>query len=667
MKQLYRPQTKPLCALFDGPQKRYDEPSRQAFFRVENVVFYEQSITFFFCSVNAFDKSSAFTLSRNYIFALFYVHLGAKRSPYTTFGEQPRRKKFTEGKGINMEKKTVRCTFYGLRSIYDVDLRDQMHDAIKKVVEENESIEFLIYLKDSVNLMFLTEAMLFRTSHPEKNIKVIKVGAPDDEHPVNENTMKRLSFLNRYDPDLPLGLFDGLVIADEYSGKAKKDNPGYMMHRVHSIQRWVFAQCDTIFTYDYAAFADSESFEIDILRKNKDKTVIELGSKRTEERIIELAEGLDEKRKDILKRLWEGASYAQIAIKYNYGVSAEIYNHVKTGEGEHYYVDNVCACGKLETIDATAMTADELKAAVADQLAAGETDITVTLKPDAPAEMITAIRRAICDTEGVADGSIHLTLKGVTTIPGTTNWDGVAFGPRNAQWDENNVEIVSHEEVTQLASINLPDVTEIGAQAFLDCSNLTSITAPKVQSIGDWGLQSTAITSIDMPLLKEAGYSAFCRTALTEVSLPSLETAGVIVFGHCEQLRTVDLPKLQNLSQQLFTRCTSLVSVSAPAATSMGINVFKGCSELVSITLPGVTELTNEAFAECTKLENITLGSVITSVNVNLFAGEALSSGITLTLHPDQANAEGDLKATAGTNVEWGGFTWKEVKFSATE
>ena len=334
------------------------------------------------------------------------------------------------------------------------------------------------------------------------------------------------------------------------------------------------------------------------------------------------------------------------------------------------------ACGADMTVVATvtdgsttlsASDAATLNQAVTAILETGSRTFTVELPADAEAGMITAIRRAICDTEGVADGSIHLTLKGVTTIPGTTNWDGVAFGPRNAQWDENNVEIVSHEEVTQLASVNLPDVTEIGAQAFLDCSNLTSITAPKVQSIGDWGLQGTAITSIDMPLLKEARYSAFCRTALTEVSLPSLETAGVIVFGHCKQLRTVDLPKLQNLSQQLFTRCTSLVSVSAPAATSMGINVFKGCSELVSITLQGVTELTNEAFAECTKLENITFGSVITNVNVNLFGGEALSSGITLTLHPDQANAEGDLKATAGTNVAWGGFTWKEVKFSATE
>ncbi len=340
---------------------------------------------------------------------------------------------------------------------------------------------------------------------------------------------------------------------------------------------------------------------------------------------------------------------------------------VKVTPWEEKEIDGGVATEALSSINATAMTPDKLNAAVTKALEEGETDITVTLKPDAPAEMITAIRRAICDTDGVAEGSIHLTLKGVTSIPGTTNWDGVAFGPRNAQWDENNVEIVSHEEVTQLASVNLPDVTAIGAQAFLDCSNLTSITAPKVQSIGDWGLQGTAITSIDMPLLKEARYSAFCRTALTEVSLPSLETAGVIVFGHCKQLRTVDLPKLQNLSQQLFTRCTSLVSVSAPAATSMGNNVFKGCSELVSITLQGVTELTYEAFAECTKLENITFGSVITNVSVNLFGGEALSSNITLTLHPDQANAEGDLKATAGTNVAWGGFTWKEVKFSATE
>ena len=216
---------------------------------------------------------------------------------------------------------------------------------------------------------------------------------------------------------------------------------------------------------------------------------------------------------------------------YNYGVSAEIYNHVKTGEGDHYYVDNVCACGKLETIDATAMTADELKAAVADQLAAGETDITVTLKPDASAEMVTAIRRAICDTEGVADGSINLTLKGVATIPGTTNWDGVAFGPGDI-YDEAG-EIVDQELVTQLASINLPDVTEIGAQAFYFCENLVSVSAPKAQTIGAQAFGYTALTSVEFPELTTIPTDMFSGTwTLSSAKFPkvtTIEQGGLLV------------------------------------------------------------------------------------------------------------------------------------------
>lgn len=182
-------------------------------------------------------------------------------------------------------------------------------------------------------------------------------------------------------------------------------------------------------------------------------------------------------------------------------------------------------------IDAAILTADELNATVTKALEAGETDIEVTLKPDAPAEMITAIRRAICDTEGVADGSINLTLKGVTTIPGTTNWDGVAFGPGDI-YDEAG-EIVDQELVTQLASINLPDVTEIGAQAFYFCENLLTVSAPKAQTIGAQALGYTALTSVEFPELTTIPTDMFSGTwTLSSAKFPkvtTIEQGGLLV------------------------------------------------------------------------------------------------------------------------------------------
>ena len=104
-------------------------------------------------------------------------------------------------------------------------------------------------------------------------------------------------------------------------------------------------------------------------------------------------------------------------------------------------------------IDATTTTPGELNFALTEVLETGATDITITLKPDAEPEMITAIHRAICDTEGVSDGSIHLTLKGITTI-GYQAFYGCS----------------------SLASINIPaSVIKIDDYAFEDCSGLDCI------------------------------------------------------------------------------------------------------------------------------------------------------------------------------------------------
>ena len=210
--------------------------------------------------------------------------------------------------------------------------------------------------------------------------------------------------------------------------------------------------------------------------------------------------------------------------------AATLYS-VKVTPWEEKEIDGGVATEALSSINATAMTPDKLNATVTKALEEGETDITVTLKPDAPAEMITAIRRAICDTDGVADSSIHLTLKGVTTIPGTTNRDGVAFGPGDIYGEAGK--IVDQELVTQLASINLPDVTEIGAQAFYFCENLVTVSAPKAQTIGAQALGYTALTSVEFPELTTIPTDMFSGTwTLSSAKFPkvtTIEQGGLLV------------------------------------------------------------------------------------------------------------------------------------------
>ena len=188
-------------------------------------------------------------------------------------------------------------------------------------------------------------------------------------------------------------------------------------------------------------------------------------------------------------------------------------SYVRVLDWDEEEIDGGMAEEVLSTIDATAMNTDELNAAVSRALVAGETSITVTLAADAPVEMITAIRRALRDTEGVADGSINLTLKGLTAIPDHSD---------NA-----------HDNVLELNSINLPDVVTIGKKAFYGCENLVFVTAPKVQTIGEMAFTATALTSVEFPELTTIPSAIFNATySLSSAKFPkvtTIETVGLLI------------------------------------------------------------------------------------------------------------------------------------------
>ena len=141
-------------------------------------------------------------------------------------------------------------------------------------------------------------------------------------------------------------------------------------------------------------------------------------------------------------------------------------------------------------------------------------------------------------------------------------------------------------------------VTLIGEQAFLTCSELTSVKLP------------STITSI--------GVRAFFNcSALVSVDIPSAVTSfGEGAFIYCSSLQSVEIPEgTAEVSENMFNGCSSLTSVTLPSTiVSIGNTAFAGCSALTTLDVKASVPPTcgTDVFANVDKDKctlNITLGS----------------------------------------------------------
>ena len=110
----------------------------------------------------------------------------------------------------------------------------------------------------------------------------------------------------------------------------------------------------------------------------------------------------------------------------------------------------------------------------------------------------------------------------------------------------------------------------IGAYAFKNCSDLTSLTLPSsVTRIGD--------------------YAFYNCSGLTSLALPSSVTSiGEFAFSYCSGLTSLTIPSgVTSIGMSAFEYCSSLTSLTLPSSVNeIGIYAFHGCSGLTSLTLP---------------------------------------------------------------------------------
>ena len=201
---------------------------------------------------------------------------------------------------------------------------------------------------------------------------------------------------------------------------------------------------------------------------------------------------------------------------------------------------------------------------------------------------------------------------------------------------------------TTITSVTIPaSVTEIGANAFAGCTNLTS-----VKYGGDWSnltIQSgnsavedaanaplfdfaftpdnTAVivtryrykgTAADVTIpsrykgkpVTAIDHAAFHDSAVTGVTIPDSVTAiPDDAFGFCSQLTNISIPNsVTFIGFSAFNSCTSLKSITLPSSLStIQSYAFYNCGNLETIRIPvSVTSIGNYAFDVCPSLMTVT-------------------------------------------------------------
>ena len=231
-------------------------------------------------------------------------------------------------------------------------------------------------------------------------------------------------------------------------------------------------------------------------------------------------------------------------------------------------------------------------------------------------------------------------------------------------------------QATNLDSIVLPSVVDIGEFAFSECSAGT-ITLPwadietirfgafyKCTSAGMPSAVSFAkATMIDQVAF--AGTSDTPNTWLTSISLPVWTgsapsntkftvTSTQGIFEYCTALTSASLPELVTVPKKLFYRASAIQEIVLPKCTGFSQDCFAYCTSLKKLDIGGaVSAISNNYITGDTALEALILRgiTVVPTLSANAFSGTRIASGAAYVYVPRS------LEATVKVAANWTNYS----------
>ena len=214
-----------------------------------------------------------------------------------------------------------------------------------------------------------------------------------------------------------------------------------------------------------------------------------------------------------------------------------------------------------------------------------------------------------------------------------------------------------------LNNVTIPyDVKTIGNNAFQNCTALTTISLPSVESISTNAFMGSGLTSIMIPS-ETIGNNAFknCKSLESVAFADTVKTISSSAFQGCIALKKITLPKnLESLDPSAFRGCTVLEELNAPEgsadySSSNGVLFNADKSELVlypagktsaSYSIPNsVKTIKTYAFYQASKLTSVTIPKTVENFESYAFSESGLK---TLTI-PEGVTSIGDTEKAAYT------------------
>lgn len=250
---------------------------------------------------------------------------------------------------------------------------------------------------------------------------------------------------------------------------------------------------------------------------------------------------------------------------------------------------------------------------------------------------VTAIAPNAFSTSRMAKGLTSLDLSNVTEI-GAGAFRGLT-GLKSVTLNENLTEIPAYAfyGCTDLTQITIPEgVTSIGDYAFYDCASLARSglydvvnSIGSLENIGEGAYGNTAITDLYIPNgVKTIGAMAFANCVkLAEVEIRSVKTMGLYVFAGCNSLRTVKFgANAETTGDYTFVGIQTLTSVEfGDKIERIGEGAF-AYTRLEEINLNKVKEIGAYAFANCSALTNVAFTGINRVTKVESYAFENCSA-----------------------------------------